>query len=76
MDFLPLLGAIDGQQLMHTLLAVVIWGVVFYVCWWGLGKIGLPEPWNKVATLLLVILTVVILLNLFMGLVAEPFIKW
>lgn len=43
---------------------LVIWGLILYVLWWALGKIGLPEPFNKIALVVLVLLTVVVLLNL------------
>ncbi len=43
---------------------------------WGLAKIGLPEPFAKIATVLLVLLVCVILINALLTLVGKPFITW
>ncbi len=55
------------MSLLALFLTVVIWGLIFYILWWGLGKAELPEPWNKVAIVLLVLATVVILIGIFSG---------
>lgn len=49
------------------LIQLVIFGLIMYVLWWGLGKLGLPEPFNKIATVVLVLITVVFLLNILFG---------
>lgn len=54
--------------LLSALLWLVIVGLILYVCWWGLQKIGLPEPFNKIATVILVIVTVIVLVNFLLGL--------
>lgn len=58
--------------LIHLLIMLVVWGIVAYVLWWGVGKIGLPEPFGKIATVLLVVATVIVLLYLLMGFVGAP----
>ena len=67
---------IDGQALVNILIYLLVWGLVLYVLWWGIGKIGLPEPFGKVATVVLVVLTVVVLLNLLFGFIGAPLIRW
>lgn len=67
---------ISGQELLSILLYLVVWGLILYVCWWGLGRLGLPEPFGKIGTVILVILTVVVLLNLLLGFVGTPLIRW
>ncbi len=64
------------DSLISIIIYLVVWGLVLYVLWWGLGKIGLPEPFAKIATVLLVVLTVVILLNLLFGFAGPPLIHW
>jgi hypothetical protein len=58
--------------LIAILISLVIWGLIFYVLWWGLGVIALPEPFSKVATVILVVATIVVLIGLFTGTIA-PF---
>lgn len=60
------------MSLLTVLLTLVIWGLVFYVLWWGLSKIAIGDPWNKVATVVLVIATVVVLIGILTGSI-EPF---
>jgi uncharacterized membrane protein YwzB len=67
---------ISGETLVSVLIYLVVWGLVLYVLWWGLGKINPPEPFMKVGTVVLVILTVIVLLNLLFGFVGQPLIRW
>lgn len=63
------------MDIVSLLINLVVWGLVFYVVWWALGRIGLPEPFNKIVTVLLVLLTVVVLLNLVFGWAPIPRIR-
>jgi hypothetical protein len=45
---------------------------VFYLLWWLLSVIGLPEPFNKVARVLIALVAVVLLLGLLFGGVSVP----
>ncbi len=58
------------MSLLTLFISIVLWGLVFFVAWWGLGKIALPEPFNKIATVLLVVATVVVLIGLLTGSIA------
>jgi hypothetical protein len=60
------------MNLIGLLITVVILGLVFYVIWWLLGTIGLPEPFNKVVRVLLALIAVVILLSLLFGGISIP----
>ena len=57
----------NGMELLNLLVTVIILGLVFYLLWWLLGVIGLPAPFNKVATVLLALAAVVILLGMLFG---------
>jgi VIT1/CCC1 family predicted Fe2+/Mn2+ transporter len=61
------------------LLSAVVWlvvaGLVLYVLWWGLSQLGLPEPFNKILRVVLVLITVVILINFLLGLTGTPLIR-
>ena len=59
--------------MIELLIYLVVWGLVLYVLWWAIGALALPEPFSKIATVLLVILTVAVLLNLLFGFVETPF---
>jgi heme A synthase len=67
---------IAGNELVSVLIYLVVWGCILWVLWWGIGRIGLPEPFNKIATVILVLITVVILLNLLMGFTGVPLLPF
>ena len=50
------------MSLVTLLLNVLLIGVVFYVIWWGIRRVGLPDPFDKVAVVVYVILVVYVLL--------------
>lgn len=54
-------------MLIAILLSLIIWGLIFWLLWWGLEKVGIPEPFNKVAVVILVIASIVIVIGLLMG---------
>jgi hypothetical protein len=60
------------MDFVSILIYLVIWGLVLYVLWWGIGRIGLPEPFGKIATVVLVLLTVLVLLNILFSLGGRP----
>ena len=60
------------MNLVDLLVYLFLCGVGMYVLWWGLGRIGLGEPWNKVATAALVVITVVLILRPLLGYTALP----
>ena len=64
------------MSLLALLITIVIWGIIFYVLFWGLSKIGLPEPFAKVALVILVLAAVIVVISLLTGgMSAFPFIS-
>ena len=57
----------DVSALVILLVWLIVIGLIFYVLWWGLGQAGLPEPINKVARVLLVVVLVIILIYMLLG---------
>ena len=60
------------MSILAVLISLVIWGIIFYVLWWGLSKIALPEPFGKIATVILVLATVIVVIGILTGGIA-PF---
>jgi uncharacterized membrane protein len=61
--------------LLHFVVWIAIVGGVFWLLWWLIGYIGLPEPFNKVARVIVAIVCVVILINFLLGIVGQPIVK-
>ena len=62
----------DINALIQALIWLVVMGLVFYVLWWVIGKVGLPEPFNKVATVILAVVGALVLIYFLLGLVGTP----
>jgi len=65
---------------ISSLLNLVVWfaiiGGVFWLLWWLIGYIGLPQPFDKVLRVIVAIVCVVILVNLLLSLGGgSPFIR-
>jgi len=62
--------------LLILLISLVIWGLIFYIIWWGLGQIALPEPFNKVITVILVLAVIIVIIGVLTGGIAPfPFLN-
>ena len=67
---------IAGSGLLSILVTIVVVGLVCYLLWWLIGYIGLPEPFDKVARVIVALVAVIFLLNLVLGLTGTPLIRW
>lgn len=56
--------------MLTVLFSLIIWALIFYVIWWGLGQIALPEPFNKIITVILVVAVIYVLIGTLTGSVA------
>ncbi len=63
------------MDLIGLLVTVIILGLVFYLLFWLIGSIGLPEPFNKVAQVLVALVAVLLLLGLLFGGVSIPVLR-
>ena len=70
-----LAATIDGGGLLHLLVYLVVVGLIFWVIWWFLGYVGVPEPFNKVARVILGLVALIIVINLLLGLVGSPLFR-
>ncbi len=55
------------EQLLSVVIYIVVAGLVFWLIWWFVGYCGLPEPFNKVARVLIGVAALIFLLYFVMG---------
>lgn len=67
---------ISGSALLSLLVTLVIVGLIFWLVWWFLGYVGLPEPFNKVARVLIGLAALVFLINILLGMTGTPLFHW
>lgn len=60
------------MSIIAILISLIIWGIIFWILWWALGAVALPEPFAKIGTVILVLASVVVLIGLLTGGV-QPF---
>lgn len=71
-----ILAVISGAALVNALAYLVVFGLIVWLLIWFLNWVGLPEPFAKVAKVLIGLVCLVFLINFLLGLVGEPFIRW
>lgn len=72
----PFLAAISGEQIVWLVVTILIGGLIYWVLDWAIGKINPPEPFKKIASVLLILAVVVFLVNALLTVAGHPFIKW
>lgn len=64
---------------VETIISAVIWlavaGLIFWLCTWMLDQVGIGEPFNKIARVLVALVAFVIVLNVLLGLVGITLIN-
>ena len=73
---MELMAVISGQSLVMVVVQIVIAAVIYWVLSWGIAKIGVPEPFNKVLTVILVLLVILFLVNALLTVAGTPLIRW
>jgi hypothetical protein len=71
-----MIAAISGSQIVSALIWLICIGLVFWLCNWLVSYIGLPEPFAKVAKVIIAVAAVIFLINVIMSLAGKPFINW
>lgn len=67
---------ISLSAVVSVLLYVIIAGVIFGLLWWLVGYVGLPEPFNKVARVVLAVAAVFVLIGILLSLAGHPIVTW
>ena len=70
----PAFGAasIGLEGLLSFIVYLVVVGLIFWVIWWFLSYVGVPEPFNKVIRVIMGLIALIIVVNLLLGLVGSP----
>ena len=64
------------DALVRTIVYLVVAGLVAWLLWWLIDYLQLPEPFNKVAHVILAIAAVLIIISILLGMVGQPIVKW
>ena len=70
------LAVISGESVIHALLWIIIAGVIFGLLTWLISYCGLPEPFAKIARVVVAVFAVLVLVNALLSLAGHPIIAW
>lgn len=70
------LAAISGENVLTALIWIVVAGIIFWLVTWLISYVGLPEPFAKVAKVIVAVVAVVFLINAILTIAGKPFINW
>ena len=59
---------ISIQDAVRTVIYLVIAGLIFWLLWWLIGYVSPPEPFRKVATVVLAVCAVVVVIGILLSL--------
>lgn len=69
MLFAPLaLAAPSVEGLITLLIYLVVIGLIFWCIWWFLSYVGLPEPFSKIAHVIVALVAFIIVIYILMSL--------
>lgn len=68
-----LMALASGEQLVNALIWLVGIGLIFWLLWWFISYVGLPEPFAKVARVLIALVAVVMLIRVIMQITGTGF---
>ncbi len=68
--------AVSTSGLIQGLVWLIVIGLIAWLLWWLVSYIGLPEPFNKVARVLIAVVAVLILINFLLGLAGSPIVSF
>lgn len=71
-----LLAIITGSALINSLIYLVIVALIVYLVVWFIDYCGLPEPFNKVVRIVVMLIAVIFLINFLLSLAGHPLIQW
>lgn len=64
------------EALVHIVIYLLIVGGICWLLWWLIGYIGLPEPFNKIARVIIAVVAVLLCINLLLSLGGgTPFLR-
>lgn len=71
-----LMAVISGEGVVKSVLILIVLGIIFWLLWWLVDYVGLPQPFNKVVKVILAVAAVIVIINVLLGLIGHPLIAW
>jgi len=66
---------ISGSVLLSLFVWIIVVGLIFWLLWWFLGYLALPQPFDKVIRVIVVLAAVVFLINALLSIAGHPLVR-
>lgn len=66
----------SASAVISAVVTVIVLGLVFWLLWWLVNYIAPPEPFRKIANVILAVAAVLLLIGVLMGLAGMPVVRW
>lgn len=73
---MALLAAVSGSDLVNAVVWIIVAGIIFWLLTFLIDYLKIPEPFNRVARVILIVVAVLFLINLLLMLVGKPIVKF
>lgn len=64
------------SELVRVIVLLIVGGLIFWLLHWLVGYVGLPEPFNKVARVVLAVFAVLFVCIVLLSLVGIQVVRW
>jgi hypothetical protein len=65
----------SGGTILQAIVWFVVAALIYFLIKWALTEIGLPEPFARIAHVLLILVVLILCINALLMLVGSPFIR-
>lgn len=76
MNIVPLLAVLSGEAVVNAIIYIIVFGLIFWLLHWLLSYVAIPDPFAKVAKVVLAVAAVIILINCLLMLAGRPLFRW
>jgi Kef-type K+ transport system membrane component KefB len=67
---------LSAESVISAVVFIIIMGLVWWLLWWLISYVGLPEPFNKVARVVLAVAAVLVLISALLSVAGHPIMRW
>lgn len=69
-------AAISGMTIVWAVLGIIVGGLIYWLLNYAIDVSGIPDPFRKVAKVILILLAILFLINVILTVVGYPLIRW
>jgi hypothetical protein len=69
-------SAISASSLVNVIIWIIVAGLIFWLLTWLVDYCGVPEPFRKVAKVVIAVVAVLMLINAILTLAGSPLVTW